>query len=754
LPNAVVLFALTGWLFSKPYAMAQLGSGNLLVERVGDGTATLTNAATSLFVDQFSTAGTSIGSIAMPAATTLPTGNPFNLMDSGTATSNGYLSRSVNGRIVQLSGYNATPGTAGIANSMATSNARVVAVINGAGSVDTSRAFTMLSGSNYRRVVSIDGSDFWAAGQGGIVYTGTASSGTGTSLLTGNTRSVGLTNGSLFASTASSSFNGAGSSLGIYQIGTAIAPTSAPAASEIVNIINTGTGSSPYGFQFNSSMTIAYVADDRATASGGIQKWISDGSGTWTLAYTLGTGAANVGARSLAVDWSNPSEPKIYATTSEASNAPNRLIAITDTGASSAAMTLATAASNTVLRGVDMALLPAVWTSSSAGNWSSTAMTTYNSTIGAVTTPSKDWSTNLADGTNLEFQRVNAASLTLNNNSTLATAASIGFSGQGFGSSDTAYTLTGNALTLDGTDAIGSGVTGSGITNNSSATQTINIPLTLGANQTFAANGGNLVLGGASLNLGAAASGYTLTVSGARNTSVSANIANGGSVAGNLIKNGSGSLTLSGANSYTGTTTVNQGKLIVNGSHNNGGAYTIAAGATLAGTGLLADSDVAIQANAILSPGSELGTLRVGQSLSMDGIYDWQIASPLLADLVTVGGNLAITGKLSLSFLANIDLEKFDKFTLFAYQGSLSGNFGNVLNGWQINYNDKLPGVNLAPAGSWKYVTLTATDRRMLLSQGGSRTDRLSAVPEPSGLFLGCVSMLWLAGRRPNRKFR
>jgi hypothetical protein len=96
-------------------------------------------------------------------------------------------------------------------------------------------------------------------------------------------------------------------------------------------------------------MTIAYVADDTTSSAGGIQRWDFNGT-SWSLTYTLGTGAANIGARGLAVDFSGLT-PVIYATTAEAT--ANRLIAITDTGAASLATTLATASANEIFRGLE-----------------------------------------------------------------------------------------------------------------------------------------------------------------------------------------------------------------------------------------------------------------------------------------------------------------------------------------------------------------------------------------------------------------
>lgn len=53
----------------------------------------------------------------------------------------------------------------------------------------------------------------------------------------------------------------------------------------------------------------------------------------------------------------------------------------------------------------------------------------------------------------------------------------------------------------------------------------------------------------------------------------------------NIIKAGTGDWTLTGANEYSGTTTINGGRLVVNGSKTGTGAVTVNADATLAGTG-------------------------------------------------------------------------------------------------------------------------------------------------------------------------
>jgi hypothetical protein len=118
-----------------------------------------------------------------------------------------------------------------------------------------------------------------------------------------------------------------------------------------VNLINTGSSSSPYDFAFNSSLTIAYIADSDAYTSssgvGGVEKWSFNGS-AWIFDYSISY--STNGAVGLAVDFSGAS-PIIYATSANGSS----LFDIVDTGATATGTLLDNASANEAFRGLDFA---------------------------------------------------------------------------------------------------------------------------------------------------------------------------------------------------------------------------------------------------------------------------------------------------------------------------------------------------------------------------------------------------------------
>jgi hypothetical protein len=308
---------------------------NLVVLRVGDGAQTLINSGNTLFLDQFASNGAYVSTMA------LPDNGASSLLISGVASSEGYMTLSGDGRFLAVAGYSTNRGalSSSLSSSTAAAVPRAIGTIDGAGNYALGASTTAQYSADNLRAGATDGSNnFWGAGSaGGTFYFGnTAVAGTVQSSAA-NCRVINIVNGSLVFSTQSGT-------AGLYSLGGL--PETTAAASLL---FATGSSSSPEDFALNTSTNLAYVADD--SSAGGIQRWQFSG-GAWTKAYVLGSGAAGIGARSLTVNFSG-ANPVIYAVTAE--TAANRLIAITDTGAGAAAVTLASCPPNELFRAVKFA---------------------------------------------------------------------------------------------------------------------------------------------------------------------------------------------------------------------------------------------------------------------------------------------------------------------------------------------------------------------------------------------------------------
>lgn len=127
--------------------------------------------------------------------------------------------------------------------------------------------------------------------------------------------------------------------------------------------------------------------------------------------------------------------------------------------------------------------------------------------------------------------------------------------------------------------------------------------------------------------------------------------------AGGLFKSGAGTLTLEGANSYTGATTVDAGTLLVNGDQSAAtGPVGVASGATLGGIGTIGGG-VTIADGGILAAGSNgVGKLTIVGDLSLGGgsqlafeLGEANVPGGPLNDLVEVGGDLTLDGTVNVT---------------------------------------------------------------------------------------------------------
>jgi hypothetical protein len=281
--SRILTAAVAVGLFSAAAQAASFTSGNLAVYRVGDGASNLANTGNAVFVDEYTTTGTLVQSIPMPT-TASGTNNP--LVASGTATSEGLMTLSTDGRYLVLTGYGTTiPQGSSIVSGSAP---RVVGRVDGGGAIDTSTALTDFSpGNNPRSAASTDGTNLWVGGAaGGVRYTITGST-TSTQLSTSvtNIRGVEIFAGQLYESDSS----------GTIRVGTVGSGLPTTSGQTITNLPGFPTTGSPYAFFLaDLTSTVAgldtlYVAED--TAGGGqIQKY-SLVSGSWTLNGTVAAAA-------------------------------------------------------------------------------------------------------------------------------------------------------------------------------------------------------------------------------------------------------------------------------------------------------------------------------------------------------------------------------------------------------------------------------------------------------------------------------
>lgn len=313
--------------------------GNLVVVRMGDGSAALGSTATAAFLEEYTVGGSLVQTIPLPTAVS-GANNPLTF--SGSSTSEAFLELTGNGQYLTIGGYGVVPTTPAPTG---TGINRVVGLVSLNGTVDTTTLVspgTTSAAGNIRSVTSDDGTHFWiASSSSGVSYVaavgGPATAATQLSSAPTNVRVVRNSGGQLYVSSASGTFQG------VSTIGSGL-PTTSGQTTTLLPGFPTAAGPSNYDY-FRSGNTL-WVADDRTVAGGGLQHWSFDGS-TWTLTYTIQrTGA---GYRGLAADLSG-ANPIFYATTTD-----NKVDLIVDTGllgTSTATTLFSDGTANTAFRGI------------------------------------------------------------------------------------------------------------------------------------------------------------------------------------------------------------------------------------------------------------------------------------------------------------------------------------------------------------------------------------------------------------------
>jgi autotransporter-associated beta strand protein len=169
--------------------------------------------------------------------------------------------------------------------------------------------------------------------------------------------------------------------------------------------------------------------------------------------------------------------------------------------------------------------------------------------------------------------------------------------------------------------------------------------------------------------------GNTAQIGGPANLTIGGRVQNA-----SLAKFGSGTVTLAGSDTYIGPTTINQGKLVVNGSLVS--AVTVNSGGILGGTGSL--GSVTVNSGGILAPGNSPGTLNLSGSLVLSqGAYmDYELDTPSNSDLINMPAGLLTLNNQQFSDFQFTPLANFSTGTyLLIDAGAISGALGDNVSG-------------------------------------------------------------------------
>lgn len=220
--------------------------------------------------------------------------------------------------------------------------------------------------------------------------------------------------------------------------------------------------------------------------------------------------------------------------------------------------------------------------------------------------------------------------------------------------------------------------------------------------------------------------------------------ANSGVITGSisLVKNGAGTQTLGDINTYTGTTTVNNGILALSGTGTLGSGnitlgggtlsiagiststYSIGIGQSLLGSGDINSTDKTLEILGTLAPGSSPGTIDLTGNLALGSgstsIFEITGLTPGDFDQVNVSGLLTLGGTLNL--ITTGSYSNGDFVQLFD-AGSFAGTFASIT------------GTDLGGGLSWNTSAL-------------STSGIITVVPEPTAAFIGSLGLLGLLRRR------
>lgn len=303
-------------------AEAAIAPGNLVVYRVGNGSAALGTTATAVFLDEYTTTGTLVQSISVPSLTAI-----------GNASTEGIISPSQDGTKLVYAGYRTAAGVAPVA-----ADRRTIGTIDLAGTADTTIDLTTAVGTP-RSATTVNGSTYYMGSSTNVYYIGAPGAGTtATSVDARNSRQVFVADNVLFSSNGSTAITGKVQHYGVAPTGTTAAtPVATLALADAVNGI--------YLLDLSNSVAGVDTLYALSTIENLIRKYSFDGT-TWTATGSIGANSAQNLVATIAGSGVN-----IYTTTG------GSIRAMTDSSGyngtlSGTTSVIVTAGTNTAFRGI------------------------------------------------------------------------------------------------------------------------------------------------------------------------------------------------------------------------------------------------------------------------------------------------------------------------------------------------------------------------------------------------------------------
>ena len=216
--------------------------GDILIARLGDGSAALTNLGNPYFLDEYSPTGTLVQSIELPTSGLAPN-NP--IVNTGSGQVNGELTLSVDGRYVTFTGYDVPLPNLSNQNLKGSTAPRNVGRFDINGNLDTSTALSDYAlGKTPGAAFSPDGNTFYVDTQSGAIRITTLGSSASQQVVNPSDPNFGagefgymqLYNGQLYATDRSQ----------IYQVGTGL-PGAGSASLTPLPGLSVISGSNPNG---------------------------------------------------------------------------------------------------------------------------------------------------------------------------------------------------------------------------------------------------------------------------------------------------------------------------------------------------------------------------------------------------------------------------------------------------------------------------------------------------------------------------